>query len=184
MTIKDTATLKPTTGHYYLAPVGTALPKADLLAPKTPWTEVGHTSLEDLLSITSDGGETTILGTLQNPTLRTATSLRTETFGFTLMQWDTDSLKLYFGANSRTLTGTDQAGWQSVPSAPTPTQTAFAVVFQDGVNAFGFWCPKAEVLRGDDLSLDDSESLAGLPISVKPLQYQSNDFAYAITPLV
>ena len=182
MTIKDSAVLKPTTGHYYLAPVGTDLTKAALLAPPAPWVEVGHTSIEDLLSITSDGGDATVLGTLQNPNLRTTYSQRTESMNFTLLQWDADSLKLYFGSNSKTLT-TTQAGFQSVPSAPTPTSTAFAVVFQDGVNAFGVWAPKAEILRGDDFDLADTESLAGLPLTVKPLNYNTNDWAYAITPL-
>lgn len=182
MPLNDNAVLKPTTAHYYLATVGTVLSIDDLLAPPAPWVEVGHTSIENLLSITSDGGDATSLGTLQNPNLRTSYSQRTETFAFTLMQWDAASLALYFGSDSATLSG-DSAGFQSVPTTPTPTTKAFAVVFRDGVNALAFWAPKAEILRGDDLSMDDNESLAGLPLSVKPLQHLTNDFAYAITPL-
>ena len=61
--------------------------------------------------------------------------------------------------------------------------SSFLAVFTDGVNKFGFYAPKAEIMRGDDLSISDSESLAGLPISVKPIAHGSNNWAYAVTPL-
>lgn len=184
MTRSDSAVFKPTTGRYYRAPVGTAIKLADIATPGAGWTEIGHTSAEDLLSITSDGGEATVLGTLQNSSLRTQYSNRTETMSFTLQQFDLDALKLYFGSNASTLTDTTTAGWLTVPATPTATQIAFLVVFDDGVNHLGFYAPKAEVLRGDDISLADTESFAGLPLAVKPLQNGSNTWAYAISPLV
>jgi hypothetical protein len=178
----DNAVLKPTTGHYYKAPVGTVIKMADLLAPPAPWTELGHTSIEDLLSITSEGGEATVLGTLQNKNLRTTYSTRTETMAFTLLEFDIEGLKLYYGKNAPELTG-DLAGFLGVPTDPVPTDAAFLVVFEDGDNAFGFYAPKTEILRGDDLSLEDTENFAGLPLAVKPLNMGTNKWAYAVTPL-
>lgn len=177
MATSDTATLVIGAGNYFTATTGTAIP-ADLLVPGVAWTSVGHTSLEDIFGIASEGGEATVLGTLQNKSLRTKYSARTEKFTFTLQQFDSAGLKLYYGSNAPTVGSTI-----GVPSNPTPTTCAFLAVFVDGTNEFAFYAPKAEIYRADDLSLSDTESLAGLPIGVTPLQYSTNEWTYAVTPL-
>jgi len=175
----DNATLVIGAGNYFTAPVGTALP-VDLLVPGVAWDNVGNTSLEDILAISSEGGEATVLGTLQNKSLRTKYSPRTETLAFTVQQFDAASLRLYYGSNAPL----NADGTIGVPSEPVPTQCAFLVVFVDGDNHFAFYAPKAEVYRNDDLSISDTESLAGLPLGVTPLQYNDNTYTYAVTPLV
>jgi hypothetical protein len=165
-------------GNFFTAPVDTAIP-ADLSAPEVAWENVGHTSLEDIFSVTSDGGDATTIGTLQNKSLRTSYSARTETFAFTLQQFDAAGLKLYYGSNASVGAG----GEIQVPATPIPTTKAFLAVFTDGANEFAFYAPKAEILRSDDLSIADTESLAGLPIGVKPLASGSNQWTYAVTPL-
>jgi hypothetical protein len=176
--LNDNATLVIGSGNYLTAPVGTDLPE-DLLVPTSPWSSVGHTSLEDILSIASEGGEATTIGTLQNKSLRTKYSARTETMTFTLQQFDVPGLKLYYGSNAPVLPN----GTVGVPTEPTPTSAAFLAVFVDGENHFAFYAPKAEIYRADDVSFGDTESLAGLPIGVKPMAYGSNTYTYAITPL-
>ncbi|ATI18955.1 major tail protein [Streptomyces phage Tefunt] len=178
MALNDNATLVIGSGNYLTAPVGTDLPE-DLLVPTSPWSVVGHTSLEDIFSIASEGGEATVIGSLQNKSLRTKYSARTETMTFTLQQFDIAGLKLYYGANAPVLPN----GLVGVPTDPTPTVASFLVVFVDGENHFAFYAPKAEIYRADDVSFGDTESLAGLPIGVKPMAYQSNTWTYAITPL-
>ncbi|MGW5130882.1 phage tail tube protein [Streptomyces sp. NPDC004135] len=178
MALNDNATLVIGSGNYLTAPVGTDLP-ADLLVPTSPWSNVGHTSLEDIFSISSEGGEATVIGSLQNKSLRTKYSARTETMAFTLQQFDVAGLKLYYGSNAPVLAD----GSVGVPADPTPTQAAFLAVFIDGENVFAFYAPKAEIYRSDDLSFGDTESLAGLPIGVKPMTYGANSWTYAITPL-
>jgi hypothetical protein len=176
--LNDNATLVINTGNFFTAPVGTALP-ADLTAVGNPWDAVGHTSLEDIFGITSDGGDATTVGSLQNKTLRTKYALRTETMTFTLQQFDTPGLKLYYGSNAPVLPN----GMVGVPSNPVPTTCAFLAVFIDDNSVFAFYAPKAEIYRADDMSLSDTESLAGLPIGVKPLVHSTNDYSYAVTPL-
>jgi hypothetical protein len=176
--LNDNATLVIGSGNYLTAPVGTDIP-ADLLVPTSPWSNVGHTSLEDIFSISSEGGEATVIGSLQNKSLRTKYSARTETMAFTLQQFDVAGLKLYYGSNAPVLTD----GSVGVPADPTPTSAAFLAVFIDGENVFAFYAPKAEIYRSDDLSFGDTESLAGLPIGVKPMTYGANSWTYAITPL-
>ncbi|MFI2673902.1 hypothetical protein ACH5AU_30840 [Streptomyces albidoflavus] len=93
MPLNDAATLVVGSGNYLTAPVGTPMPE-DLLVPASPWLSVGHTSLEDVFGITSEGGEATTIGSLQNKSLRTKYSVRTETMTFTLQQFDTVALNL------------------------------------------------------------------------------------------
>jgi hypothetical protein len=176
--VNDDATLVIGSGNYFTAPVGTAMPE-DLLVPGATWSNVGHTSLEEIFSITSEGGEATVIGTLQNKSLRTKYSARTETMTFTLQQFDVDGLKLYYGANAQILAD----GSVGVPAEPEPTEAAFLAVFVDGDNHFAFYAPKAEIYRADDLSIADTESLAGLPLGVKPMAYGANSYTYAVTPL-
>jgi hypothetical protein len=176
--LNDNATLVIGSGNYLTAPVGTDIPD-DLLVPVSPWDNVGHTSLEDIFSISSEGGEATTIGSLQNKSLRTKYSARTETMAFTLQQFDVRGLKLYYGSNAPVLPD----GSVGVPADPTPTVAAFLAIFVDGENVFAFYAPKAEIYRGDDLSFGDTESLAGLPLGVKPMTYGANNWTYAITPL-
>lgn len=178
MALDDTATLVIGSGNYFTAPVDTALP-VDLLAPEVAWVNAGHTSLEDILSIASEGGEATTIGTLQNNSLRTKYSARTETIAVTLQQFDKASLKLFYGSNA--VENAD--GTLGVPEHPVPTTAAFLAIFVDGENVFALYAPKAELYRADDLSISDTESLAGLPIGVKPLKSGSNTWTYAVTPL-
>ena len=165
---------------FYLAPVGTAAP-SDLDVVPEDWKVLGHTSPEDILSWASEGGEATTIGSLQNPSLRTVYSARTETFSTTLLQWDEVSLKLYFGSNMEEIAG--NALFKGVPSRPAATKSALLVIVKDGDNRFGIYVPSAEILRGDDVAFDDTENFAGLPISVTPINYNGNSWAYAVTPL-
>ncbi|WP_406409655.1 hypothetical protein OG923_12635 [Streptomyces halstedii] len=178
MALNDAATLVIGSGNYLTAPTGTAMPD-DLLTPLSPWEAVGHTSLEEIFSITSEGGEATTIGSLQNKSLRTKYSARTESMTLTLQQFDVPGLKLYYGSNAPVLPD----GSVGVPSDPIPTSAAFLAVFVDGENHFAFYAPKAEIYRGDDVSFGDTESLAGLPLSVKPMPHGANKWSYAITPL-
>lgn len=179
MALNDAATLVVGAGNYFLAPVDTAAP-ADLTSIAAPWVNIGHTSIEDIMSFESDGGEPTVLGTLQNAALRTSYSKRTESWNIVLQQWDLASLKLYFGSNA---TATGDGKWLHVPDNPAPTTTAFLAVFVDGENIFAIYAAKSDILRGDDLEFPDTESLAGLPIRVTPVKSGSNVGPYDVTPM-
>jgi hypothetical protein len=179
MAKNDNATLVVGSANFFTAPVGTPMPPSLSDVPASPWENVGHTSLSDVFSISSDGGDATTLGTLQNKALRTTYSPRTESFAITVQQFDRKSLRLYYGSNAPLLPD----GTLGVPSNPQPSQKAFLIIFVDGANRFGLYAPKTEIFRADDLSVADAESLVGLPLSVKPLQYSTNDWAYALTPL-
>lgn len=179
MALLDNAVLVPNTGNYFTAPVGTEYPTS-LTDPESEWVNIGHSSMEDILGISSEGGERTILGTLQNKQLRTTTSPRSETFTINLQQFDAESLKLYYGSNSVDVDGGKLIG---VPTNPAPTERAFLAVLTDGVEHFAIYAPKASIFRGEDLDITDTESLASLPLAITPLGHGSNPWPYAVTPI-
>lgn len=183
MAINDTSTLVVKTGRFYVAPIGTEAPtELDRASLETAgWEQMGHTSLEDILAWATEGGETTTLGSLQSPSLRQTTSARTESFTTTLLQWDAQTLPFYFGNNMELIPGS--LIFLGVKSAPEPVRRAFLVVFEDGQNRFPVYAPAASITRGDDLSIDSTEDLAGLPIQISLLNHEGNDWAFAVAPI-
>lgn len=172
MALDSTKVLKVGVGHFYTAPVGTALP-TDLTDPGVEWTHMGHTSVEDILTAASEGGDSTTLRSLQSKSLRTVIAPRTETFTMNLLQFDTPSLKLYYGQNASIVQGRVQ-----VPENPVPTERAWLVVFFDGHTVAGIYAAKASIFRADDFSISDTENLAQLAVAISPLAYNSNTFTY------
>lgn len=183
MALNNASTLVVKTGRFYIAPVGTPAPSdnASILAPTTPWEELGHTSVEDILSWATEGGEATTLGSLQAPSLRTTTSPRVESFTTTLLQWDEESLPFYFGANMELIAGSTI--FYGVSSTPDPIEKALLIVLRDGQNAFPIYAPSVSIARGDDLSIESTESLAGLPISITLQNYEGNAWSFAVAPV-
>lgn len=167
MAINDAKVLRPNTAHFYThATIGQGVP-ANLRNPEAEgWEHMGHTSLEDILSATSEGGETQVLPSLQNRQLRTSRGTSTESFAMNLLQLDESAAKLYFGSNA-VLSADGRV--LSIPSDPQPTTVAWLCVMYDGTNDAGYHAPKCEILRGEDLSVSDTESLTQLPIRITPL---------------
>jgi hypothetical protein len=184
MALDATSTLVVDAGNFFTATYNDATPEAlpaDLSAPGANWVNVGHTSLDDIFSISSEGGDSNQIGSLQNQTLRTIYSPRTESFNFTIQQFDAASLKLYYGSNAVVSAGPPAT--VKVPEKATPTTCSFLAVFTDGEKEFAFYVPKAEIFRADDMAIQDTESLAGLPLSVKPLKHGTNAHLYEVTTL-
>ena len=177
MALDNTKVLKAGTGHFYTAPVGTALP-TDLRNPGAEWTHMGHTSAEDILSAASEGGESSVLRSLQNTSLKQSITPRTEGFNMNLLQFDVPSLRLYYGANA----SVTPEGNVRVPSSPIPTEVAWLVVFYDGYTNAGIYAEKASIFRSDDFAVSDTENLASLPLRVTPLQNGTNSWPYEFIP--
>lgn len=178
MAYNDEAVVKIATAHFYLAPKGTAAP-TDPLKPSAGWEDVGHTTLDSILSMSSEGGEKTVLGSLQNRNLRTSYADKNTTFNFAIHQFDDKGLKLYLGSNAVT----DKSGRIGPADTPAPTNSAWLVVVEDGDRYFDFYAPSADIIGSEDLSLDDTESLASLPLSVTPLRIDGFDAAWYTSPV-
>lgn len=180
MSTNDAATLKVGGARFYTAVVGTARPTtvATLKAPPVAWTEVGNTTLDNILNLTSEGGAVTTLSSLQNKSLRQSIEPRIESLGLNLLEWTADSLKLYYGSNA--VVAAD--GAVEVPSEPVPTEKAFLAVLEDGENVGGFYAAKSSVFRSDDIAIQDTNSLASLPIKVTALNNAGAVSALTVIP--
>lgn len=177
MALIDDAVLGVGIARFYTAPTGTAFP-ADPLEPGVAWEEIGHTSLDDIMTFDSEGGDATTLGTLQKKALRTRYSPRVERFGINLQQFDESGLKLFFGSNA----SVGANGLLGIPEDPVPTECAFLVVVIDGDAHFDIYAPKAEIYRGDNMEISDTESLVSMPLSITPLSTGTGS-AYYVSPL-
>lgn len=178
MALNDDALLNIGEGHFYLADVGTAAPADLSTIDDATWTDIGHTSADNVFGMTSDGGDVTVLQTLQSSSVRTSTAPVVETFNISLDQFDVDALKLYFGANA-----VAASGWLAVQDNIVPTKKAFLAVFADGESRFGIWAASTEIQRSDAPEFAARGSLSSLPIGVKPLNYNGATSKYSVTPI-
>ena len=177
MTLDDTATLVPATGHYFYAPTPGQARPSNQLVPGSPWVDLGHTSLDSPFGITSDGGDSTTLGTWQNSSLRVSYAPRVESIAFELKQWDTATLRLYYGSNA----AVSSSGNLRTPANAAPTLGALYVIVTDGAEQVAMYWPSVSIFRGDDISFD-AEALAGLPVVATILGTSGQDWLYEITP--
>jgi len=157
MATVDSEVFVPGRGEIWFAPVGTPKP-TDLTAPTSPWQNAGHSSIDDGLVITRDGGDTNTLGSWQNPTLKVQRDPVSFAVVINLLQVSNDTLSMYFGAGD-----TSVAGVFGVAATLAPRECAMFVRIIDGVNEAPFYIPKVSLASDDDVELD-SEKLMEFPI--------------------
>jgi hypothetical protein len=154
MALDDAAVVIPGTGHVWVAPAGTAKP-SDLSNPGSPWAELGHTSIDDGMTITRDGGDSEVLGTWQNPSLRERRDPVVFALTLHLLQIDNNTLDLYFGGGD-----TSVEGVFGVNLISQPAERAMFIKIVDGSNEFPFYIPKTSIASDDDVEADVEAFLA------------------------
>lgn len=168
MALIDSAVVIPGTGFMYLAPAETAQP-ASLTSPASPWENLGHTSADDGLTITRDGGDSTVLPTWQNVALRERRDPTTFAITASLHQVDNNVLELYFGAGD-----ISDAGAFGVQSASATTAKALFVRIVDGTNEVGLYVPRVSIAAEDDIEID-TENFLAFPIRATVLQVSGSN---------
>lgn len=174
--INDAATLVPAVGHYWYNPTVSAARPTDPSAPGSGWVDLGHTALASPFGIKSTGGAQTVLGTWQNPALRTSNAPRVESIDFELQQWTNTELALYYGSN-----GDVVGGRYRVPANPVPTTGALFVFVEDGEDQVAFYWPSVSIYRASDIAFDAAK-LAGLPVAATILGVSDQTWLYEIDP--
>lgn len=181
MALDATKTAQLTDAHFYVAPVGTAIP-TDLNAPGVDWVEIGHTSAESALTFSTDGGDKETLASFQADSLRVSRSAQTDSMQLTLLQIDDTTLELVFGSNIVDINGNGTL--MGVPTSPVASQRAFLAVLKDGNTPFAIYAPNCDMLRsGEGVGLGEKSSLAELVLDITPLQHATNTWAWSITTL-
>jgi hypothetical protein len=151
----DSQTLMiPARGTIYTSAPNTKPPKNPLTAfditkdGPTGWTNLGHTSKENLIGFTKEGGERESLGTFLAESVRTTQS--DVSWGITVnaLQITKETLDLAFDGAVDTTTG----GY-TVAGGGSKNVGAF-ILFQDLTAKLGFWLPSIDMSLGDAPSLD------------------------------
>lgn len=167
MALDGSKTLKISNIALYTGPVGTKKPD-DLGTIPPTWENMGHTSIQDLLSIETEGGETTTLGSAQSAALRQDTTDAVRSFVMNLLQWEDKTLQLFFGKNA-----TSDGNFFQPAEKPQPAEYAVLIVIEDGDFEFGIHAAKASFIGQGNLSLTDKNSLSQLPIRITPLSHNN-----------
>ena len=154
MALDDAAVIIPGTGYVYTAPVGTAAP-TDFENPESPWEDLGHTSIEDGLTITKDGGDSNILGTWRNPSLRDRRDPVNFAVTIHLLQLTNETLAFYFGGGDTSVDGVF-----GVNLITQPQERAMFIRIVDGEVSAPLFIPRVSLASDDDVEVDVENFLA------------------------
>jgi hypothetical protein len=152
------------------------LPIDDPLAPGTPWTSVGNTSLENGITRSVDGDDPETLGSWQNPSLVVTRPTKTRSVTLNLQDFNTDTYQLYYGGG-QVVDQTGQAPYQEgtstakafqVPDVAVPQEHALLIIAVDGNFQVVEYYPKASFIGSDDIEYDPS-ALAEMPVTATTL---------------
>lgn len=157
MALSDGEVVIPGTGHVYFAPVGTPKP-ASLTAPGGPWDEIGHTSSENGMTITRDGGDSEVLASWQNPNLRERRDPVVFALTLNLLQISNETLSLYFGGGDTSVDGVF-----GVNAVPVAQERALFMRIVDGANEWPLYIPKVSLSSEDDIEVD-TEAFLEFPV--------------------
>jgi hypothetical protein len=163
-------TFVPGKGEYWLALSGTAYPADPDDPGASGFVEIGHTSRESPMQVSRNGGEATTKGSWQDANMRSDVSPPTYAIAFNLLQYDTASQKLYYGANAAVVSGRVQ-----VPKIPVPTEKALFIRIVDGARAQYRHYKRVSIVGADSEEFD-IEQLASLPIAATILGDEADDY--------
>ncbi len=175
MSVDSTKLIIPGKGTVFTAPAGTRPPSMPLgaagfdLTKDGPglWRNLGHTSKQNTIAFTKEGGEVETIDTFLADAVRTTTS--GVTWGMTIpaLQFDPDTLRLAFNGEFDPTTG----GY--IVSSPAPVNVALFVYFKDTTGALGFWIPSVDINIGDAPSVDTANFFE-IPLSATFLSAGAN----------
>lgn len=167
MPLDDTAVMRPGTGHFLIRTANTASPSfadleafvADTTDLPTGTTDLGHTSLNDILTFEQENGETQVIGSWQKKSLKEiVTAEAVDYFTTTALQIDNETLALYYGAGDDTV----ENEW-SAPESQSTTEKGVTIVMFDGSDWAAIDCARTSIRRESGLA-PDPEYFLGFPL--------------------
>jgi hypothetical protein len=131
------------------------------------WMNLGHTSKQNTIAFTKEGGDRETIDTFLADAVRTSTASTTWGVNVAALQFDQDNLDIAFNGDFDPATG----GYTVAGSAP--TEVALFLYFQDNTGSIGFWLPNTEISLGDAPQVDTAQFLE-LPLSATILSAASS----------
>lgn len=184
------APVLPSTGYVYVADVGEPMPTLPISDPKAPggnWVSIGNTSLENGISRETEGDDPEVLGSWQNPSLRTTRPVKTRSVSINLMDFTVDAYELYYGGG--TVVGPDGVtpaqpedtvkAFQ-IPANSVPQEKALLIIAVDGEYQVVEHYGKASITGGDAIEYDPT-ALAEIPVVATTLSADGTDYTGTIS---
>ncbi|WP_136057241.1 IPT/TIG domain-containing protein [Microbacterium sp. K24] len=168
MSVDATTLVIPGHGTVFYAPVNTKPPTNPLGAfniqadGPTVWKNLGHTSKQNTIAFTKEGGEKESLDTFLADGVRTTTGSTSWGVNVAALQFDKNNLDLAFNGDFDPSTG----GYTVASPAPLPV--SLFLYFQDTTASVGFWLPNTEISLGDAPSVDTANFLE-MPLTASVL---------------
>ncbi len=166
MSLNDAAVVYPNTAYFFYATSPATKPTvgdittflADTSQTPSGWTQLGHTSIDQVMAFGQDGGDSQVIGTMQSKALmEIITDEAIDYFTVVSNQFkDNEVLRLYYGGGDASV-----ANEFSIPDTATPqTQALFVVVSPNtatGTTPFGLYVPKVSVRRDDAIEMPSDD---------------------------
>lgn len=160
-----------TPGSAFPATTDAELAALDLTASSvgTGWNNLGHTSLENAVSLNREGEEGEIKGTWQNPSLRKTADTNTWVINVNALQVENDILELYFGAGDVS----DPDAFHA-PLLATPVERGLYIVLVDGSSRAGLGVAKVAI-SADEAPEFDPENFLEFSLKMTVLEQSGAD---------
>lgn len=175
MSVDATKLVIPGHGTVFHAPKNTLPPTAGLEAfsltanevmnndtVPVAWKNLGHTSKQNTIAFTKEGGERESIDTFLADAVRTSTGSVSWGINVAALQFDADNLDLAFDGDFDPATG----GYTVAGSGS--VETALFLYFKDNTGSIGFWLPNTEMSLGEAPSVDTAQFLE-LPLTASIL---------------
>lgn len=179
MAVDATTLVIPGHGTVFHAPKNTLPPANPLTAfslsansvpndenPAVNWLNLGHTSKQNTIAFTKEGGERESIDTFLADAVRESVSSTSWGVNIAALQFDADNLDMAFNGDFDAATG----GY--TVATPAPVEAALFLYFQDTTGALGFWLPNTTIALGDAPSVDTAQFLE-MPLDVSILSADS-----------
>jgi hypothetical protein len=165
MALDGSAVFLPGRGIPFIGAVDTEPPAYKTMTPATPgsgWSALGHTSRENNVSLTKNGGDATTVGTWWEPAFRTTYADTTWSITVNALQMDENTLDLAFGGALDTDDG------YIVPSNIAAVDRALFILCLDGTDRMGLYLPHVSLTIGDAPAFDPTKFFE-IPLSAAVL---------------
>lgn len=177
MALNDNSVLTPAVGYIFVAAVDTASPTPaqieafDATTGIVGWTQLGHTSRDDLPVFGFDGGDQETRGSWQNASLKRVTTEVAQDFvTFNALQLDETILSYYYGVTNP---GSTVGKFDVLDAATSGIETALLIVVVDGSATIGFHASKVSMGREDSIELAIDEFVS-VPLRASILKSGTN----------
>lgn len=158
----------PGKGAFFLANPGTTPPNYKTLnptAPPTGWACLGHTSTENPVTLTKDGGEATKFGSWWSPSIAVTYSDVEWSLTVNALEISKTTLDLAFSGKLETTTET---GGYLVPSSIQAVEKAAFILAVQGTKRMGLYLERISISLGDAPSFSP-DALFEVPLSAQVL---------------